>query len=552
MSKINPKFEDWKIYLTKFIGGKMYSLDIRANNGEITCWMLKNLCINSYSNVYSIDTWINCAKCGDKIENEFTENVLKTGKIEQNIKMKSDVNDALIKIKSMKFIIFDFIYINTQDYPGDVFTNIVISWEILNEEGIMIISNFKVSDDKEGFKIKTAIDTFISINKLQLEILDSEDYYIIKKLNQKYTHSPMIEYDNLYEEINNFKNKNVDDVVFDDIIGKDLEFELKISPEIKIVIPTINKDGISNYDLLPLIYDIKNQHDIIKFYLKIIKKYNLTSIIKLNKNKLILEYLLNISLCNKYIKNNNTILINYKVYIDKKENSKINLLIKNIYKNIKINNKIIDDKYIYEYIINKYKNNKFNIILFDAITDIFRSPGKNSINNIYLLIHICIALNMQGKMGKFILYANVNINIELLIECIYILKIYYRKIIIINNNNRFVNADSGFYIIAEDFLGIDEHALDDINLLINNIYNNINNNINNNNNNVRLLKNYNQEILDNIKNKMNDFINQKIQNSIKIITLYDKTYNFIKQNNEILNNNIKLILFKLILNNIII
>jgi len=552
MSKINPKFEDWKIYLTKFIGGKMYSLDIRANNGEITCWMLKNLCINSYSNVYSIDTWINCAKCGDKIENEFTENVLKTGKTEQNIKMKSDVNDALIKIKSMKFIIFDFIYINTQDYPGDVFTNLVISWEILNEEGIMIISNFKVSDDKEGFKIKTAIDIFISINKLQLEILDSEDYYIIKKLNQKYTHSPMIEYDNLYEEINTFKYKNVDEIIFDDIIDKNLEFELKISPEIKIVIPTINKDGISNYDLLPLIYDIKNQHDIIKFYLKIIKKYNLTSIIKLNKNKLILEYLLNISLCNKYIKNNNTILINYKVYIDKKENSKINLLIKNIYKNIKINNKIIDDKYIYEYIINKYKNNKFNIILFDAITDIFRSPGKNSINNIYLLIHICIALNMQGKMGKFILYANVNINIELLIECIYILKIYYRKIIIINNNNRFVNADSGFYIIAEDFLGIDEHALDDINLLINNIYNNINNNINNNNNNVRLLKNYNQEILDNIKNKMNDFINQKIQNSIKIITLYDKTYNFIKQNNEILNNNIKLILFKLILNNIII
>ena len=107
MSKLNPKFEDWKIYLTKFIGGKMYSLDIRANNGEITCWMLKNLCINSYSNVYSIDTWINCAKCGDKIENEFTENVLKTGKTEQNIKMKSDVNDALIKIKSMKFIIFD-------------------------------------------------------------------------------------------------------------------------------------------------------------------------------------------------------------------------------------------------------------------------------------------------------------------------------------------------------------------------------------------------------------------------------------------------------------
>ena len=38
----------------------------------------------------------------------------------------------------------------------------------------------------------------------------------------------MIEYDNLYEEINNFKYKNVDEIIFDDIIDKNLEFDLKI------------------------------------------------------------------------------------------------------------------------------------------------------------------------------------------------------------------------------------------------------------------------------------------------------------------------------------
>ena len=39
--------------------------------------------------------------------------------------------------------------------------------------------------------------------------------------------------------------------------------------------------------------------------------------------------------------------------------------------------------------------------------------------------------------------------------------------------------------------------------------------------------------------------------TIKILTLYDKIYNFKKKNNEALNNNIKLILFKFILNKII-
>ena len=131
MSKINPKFEDWKIYLTKFIGGKMYSLDIRANNGEITCWMLKNLCINSYSNVYSIDTWINCAKCGDKIENEFTENVLKTGKIEQNIKMKSDVNDALI-ILDLLFLSLDVRTCNTTNF------NSLVKLQLLNIQSLIL------------------------------------------------------------------------------------------------------------------------------------------------------------------------------------------------------------------------------------------------------------------------------------------------------------------------------------------------------------------------------------------------------------------------------
>ena len=99
MSKKNSKFENWENYLTKFIGRKMYSLDIEANTGEVSYWMLGNLCMNPYSKVYSIDTWIKCENCDDTVERKFNENIAKTENSRQNVKIKSQIKDALIKLK---------------------------------------------------------------------------------------------------------------------------------------------------------------------------------------------------------------------------------------------------------------------------------------------------------------------------------------------------------------------------------------------------------------------------------------------------------------------
>jgi hypothetical protein len=111
-------------------------------------------------------------------------------------------------------------------------------------------------------------------------------------------------------------------------------------------------------------------------------------------------------------------------------------------------------------------------------------------------------------------------------------------------NRKTINIGSSFYIIAKGFSGINDID-NNINSILIKVFKKININ-----NTIKLLKN-NDTILNNIKLKIDNYTNRKIQNSTKIIILYNKIYDFIKKNNEILNNNIKLTLFKLILNNII-
>jgi len=554
MSKINSKFENWENYLTKFIGRKMYSLDIEANTGEVSYWMLVNLCMNPYSKVYSIDTWIKCENCDDIVERRFNENIAKTENSRQNVKIKLQIKDALIKLRKTGVIIFDFIYINIIHKPDDLFMYITLSWDILNDEGILIINNSKKnnSENSYGFKIKYAIDTFISINKLQLEVLEIGYYYIIKKINQRYSRLNMIEYNNLFEEINTFKTEILDEIIFNDVINEELEFDLKIIPEViqSKNIPDINKDGVANNNLLPMIYDMKDQHNIMEFYFNLINKYNMInndkyniiSLIKLTKEKILFNYLINIDLYNKYIQNdkNNKILSNYNYYTENNKNNKINLLLKNTFDKITTNNIIIDTKNKY----NSFINNKYYNIYFDSFTELYIG-NKNLIHNIYILIFSCVALNIQELGGNFILYTTTYVDTKLITECVYILKKFYKKIIIYDDNKS-SNLSSGFYIIAEDFLGIEDNEKKKINLLINNIYDNISEN-----NSVSIFKNYDKKIFNKIKTNINNFVNKKMEYTIKILTLYDKIYNFKKKNNEVLNNNIKLILFKFILNKII-
>lgn len=550
MSKLKTELKHWDKHLSNLYNKRNFCLDIGSYTGKSTCWMLNNLCSNPYSKVYSIDRWKACDDCSeykeytDKIEKEFDKNVEKTGRQNQNVKMNLNSNKAIIKLKSTGIIIFDFIFIDASHEPNDILSNAILSWEILNENGILIFDDYEWDNNKnEKFKPKYAIDTFVHLYNLQLEVLHVGYHYIVKKINQKYTHKEKAEYYDLFDEINNFRIEILEDVVFDDVIEEELEFELKITKDDtdKYRIPDINEDGISNSDILPKIFEINNNNrNMYILYSRIINKYSKLNDIKLLIDFNMKDYLLNrlfmINIINHYIKNNKyNILLNYNI----DSNKKINSIIKHydIIKNnkVSINNLLINNIDVYNKLITN--KNKYNLIFF-GYSNI---PILYSYNNTYLLYNICIALNTQNINGDLIIITSVKFDNNLINECIYLLKKFYIKVIIRNLNT--LSVGTTFLIIANNFIGIDEKSSMKINLLIKNIYNKINNN-----NNITIIKNNNNFI----KDKMNKFIVMKKNNIMKTINLYNNIYKFIKINDNLLNKNIRLLLFKLLLNDILI
>jgi len=235
MSKLKTELKHWDKHLSKLYDKRNFCLDIGSYTGKSTCWMLNNLCSNPYSKVYSIDRWKACDNCSeykeytDKIEKEFDKNVEETGRQNQNVKMNLNSNKAIIKLKNTGIIIFDFIFIDASHEPNDILSNAILSWEILNENGILIFDDYEWDNKKnEEFKPKYAIDTFMSLYNLQLEVLHVGYHYIVKKINKKYTHKEKAEYYELFDEINNFRIEYLEDVVFDDVIEEELDFKLKI------------------------------------------------------------------------------------------------------------------------------------------------------------------------------------------------------------------------------------------------------------------------------------------------------------------------------------
>jgi len=554
MSKLKTELKHWDKYLSKFVGIRINCLDIGAYTGKATCWMLKNLCTNPYSKVYSVDRWHPCKECSeyreytDKIEIEFDKNVLETGRPNQNVKINLNSNKAIIKLKETGILIFDIIFIDASHEPGDILSCAILSWEILNEGGILIFDDYEWDGDKkEVFKPKYAIDTFISLYKLQLDVLHVGYHYIVKKTNNRYSLKEKVEYYDLFDEINYFRIENIEDIVFDDDITDELNFDLKITPFInKNKLPTYNKEGISNYRILFYIYNLKmeGEFDMYK-YIKLIidgytktigKKNDIKKMIRYNKKNYIYNNIIDLDIIINLIQSkNDRILINYdngeilnkytKLLIERKIENKLEIIHELIY-DIDIYKKFIKKKY------------KYNLIEFGLFTNI----NGSFYDNRYIFYYLCAALNLQERNGNLILYTHLYIDNELISECIYILKKYYKKVMIINRKT--INIGSSFYIIAKGFSGINDID-NNINSILIKVFEKININ-----NTIKLLKN-NDTILNNIKLKIDNYTNRKIQNSTKIIILYNKIYDFIKKNNEILNNNIKLTLFKLILNNII-
>ena len=510
---LNTAYKNFDRYLSKYIGQKINCLVIGANNGDYSSWLLNNICTNIYSKVFSIDKWTDHI-----LESVFDSNIDTTNKLNYHIKINKSIRKGLINLQKIKYVIFDVIIINTKTDDSNLISNTIIAWNLLNYNGIIIFDNYRDSYVEEEFKPKKSIDSFISMYRDQITKLDSEFQYIIeKKSNIKLKD---IEEQKIIDIIDNYKFESFY-MKFEENIDDDIEFRLA-NIELDENMNKINEiyKYIKNDNNKIALKQIKH-NKILQYIIKYFKKNNIiiNNINYINFIDMYIYY----DLYNELVKNNK----NYtNIFINSNKKEIDNIVFDNLFKNVNFNHKLhisfntidISEK-TYLSLINS--KNKYDFIYFNS--------GYKNI--IYIIYIINIILNIQEINGVSIIHVQyVSININILIEIIYLLKKYYKKLIIKNRNSKYL----GTYLIfkCKYLKDINKSELTNFKNIIlellksNNSYS-INSilNVNNNNFNIinyRFLKNY-TFYLNNMNQQFNKFtliINNLNNNNIKKKLIY--------------------------------
>lgn len=447
----------WHKHLENLKNKKCNFLEIGAYKGYSTCWILENLATNPESLVYAIDTWEGSPEYPDKInfkkiEKEFDENIKKTKKQNQVIKMKMNSRDGLIELIQKK-IMFDFIYIDASHEAKDVISDAVLSWQVLKNGCVLIFDDYEWDIlEQEYFRPKIAIDSFIEIFKPELKIVFVDYQVGVKKLYkdefekpQKSKYYQLIEkIDELkyQEHITQIKNINIDfkNVKLDFKTGKNF-YEKIINSGSNKLFKRINKMLEDNNELYEKffswnIYDdkkSKNYYYALSFiYGKIFSEdkeriyhqlHHLFSINKkLDKNK-------------KYdclVQNRNFISTKIKNYLDTRFNN-INFSFVRENQENKLNVDLLSDgHYNYLNLMKKYKCKevKFDLLLlgygskYGTFNQLFKYKQEMVIN---LILNVLISLNLQKENGSSFIFIPIFFE-ETVIQLFYILKIFYDTI----------------------------------------------------------------------------------------------------------------------------
>jgi predicted O-methyltransferase YrrM/GR25 family glycosyltransferase involved in LPS biosynthesis len=151
------------------------------------------------ANATTIDPWVSYVEkeCATEIntsslekilemnvEKIFYENILKAGFKEKVTAIKGDSTFVLIDlIKQNKR--FDFIYVDGSHKAIDCYIDCLLSWQLLNDNGIMSIDDYlyKISLNDEFENVQKGVDHFLEKIKGQYTILEKGYRIFIKKIN---------------------------------------------------------------------------------------------------------------------------------------------------------------------------------------------------------------------------------------------------------------------------------------------------------------------------------------------------------------------------------
>ena len=138
-------------------------LEIGSWEGRSACWILDNILTHPTACLTCIDTFQGSREHHNTtgIEERFDHNIRQTGSAYKVTKLKGKSTEVLTTLPSRYY---DCIYIDGSHIASDVLTDIIASWRLLKDNGLMILDDYKLklfTNDCDNPQY--AIDAFLQI-----------------------------------------------------------------------------------------------------------------------------------------------------------------------------------------------------------------------------------------------------------------------------------------------------------------------------------------------------------------------------------------------------
>lgn len=174
--------------LAKFKGQQdIHALEIGCFEGRGTLWMLDNILTGESNEIDCVDTFKGSSEHAHfalpftKVYEQFQENI-KTHSGKSRILCWPQESFRMLRCLNLDY--FHIIYVDGSHMAPDVLTDMVLSWPLLKQGGIMFCDDYDWpgTDGIEIHRPKVAIDAFMSIFSEQLKVIHQGYSVAVEKL----------------------------------------------------------------------------------------------------------------------------------------------------------------------------------------------------------------------------------------------------------------------------------------------------------------------------------------------------------------------------------
>lgn len=169
-----PSVENWKRKLAEFKGKpNLNYLEIGPFEGRSFFWVMDNILTHPTTKATAIDVFEtgNSAYYIGKFERRFRKNARISGR-EKDITIIKGYSG--VELRPLPLNSFDLIYIDGSHSANDVMSDVILSWGLLKEGGIMIFDDYRWHEDWPSFlRPAFSINSFLSAFDKEIEVLPS-------------------------------------------------------------------------------------------------------------------------------------------------------------------------------------------------------------------------------------------------------------------------------------------------------------------------------------------------------------------------------------------